>query len=141
MRKNLIILFLFAFIGCDPYDNRLKIINNSSETIFVELSEDESFSYSKSPIVIDSLTKDTLWHYMQFVSPMDSLRIPQLGKKSWEKNINKYYKDSILTVFIFDSKLLREKPFEVIASEKLYSKKFRYKVKDLEKINWRLIFP
>jgi hypothetical protein len=40
---NLIsLLVCFILTGCDPSDSRLKFVNNSSSTVFVEISNDSS---------------------------------------------------------------------------------------------------
>lgn len=120
----------------DTFDMKLKIVNHTSETIFVDLSKDKSFN--AHPISIDTVKGDTLWNYIRWVPSLDSLENipPSLG--SWESFINKKCHDSTLTIFIFDKKLLKSVSPDSLVSNQLYSKKHSYKVKDLEKLNWRI---
>ena len=61
-----------------------------------------------------------------------------MGKNEWEKQVNEVYKDSILTVFIFNQEVLKKTPSDSLILKQIYTKKFSYKVKDLEKVNWRI---
>jgi len=126
---------LLFITGCDPYDMKLKIVNQTDETIFIDISKAKSFkSY---PVVIDEIKKDTIWNYMTWIKSKDSLEVPAIGN-SWEGVINKQSEDSTLTIFIFDRELLKSVPPDSLVSKQLYTKKFAYKVKDLEKLNWRV---
>jgi hypothetical protein len=127
---------IFVLGACDPYDTRLTIVNKTSDTILFSLSEDGNFE--RHPVWIDSTNQDTLWTHTDFVKPQDEMTIASMGKNSWEKNITEHYKDSTLTVFIFDKELLKSVPPDSLVSGQLYSKKFAYKVKDLEKLNWQV---
>jgi hypothetical protein len=45
MKNLLFFIFIgFSLPGCDPYDNRLTLIDNSSEMIFFDISENGDFS-------------------------------------------------------------------------------------------------
>ena len=63
---------------------------------------------------------------------------PSLG--SWEEYINKKCEDSTLTVFLFDATLLTSVPRDSLVAQQLCTKKFAYKVKGLEKLNWRVVY-
>ncbi|MBS1557664.1 MAG: hypothetical protein JST69_02960 [Bacteroidetes bacterium] len=131
---TLIISFLS---GCvyDKFDNKLVIINKSTETVFVDISKKSSFN--SHPISIDSVKRDTLWNYMRWIPAGDSLRCqPPFG--SWEGYVNKSCEDSTLTVYLFGKKLLTGTPQDSLVKNQLYSKKYSYKVKDLEKLHWRI---
>lgn len=130
----LILLLTFLIEACDPYDGRLSIINHKSDTVFVLLSVDGHFK--EYPIKFDKA--DTLWTHIRYISPNDSTEVLSMGRNSWENTINKNYKDSTITIFFFDRELLKSLPPDSLLSKQLYSKKFTYKVKDLEKLNWRV---
>jgi len=133
--KHFFFIFIgFSLTGCDPYDNRLTLINNSSEMIFFDISENGQFS--KEMIIIDSKSRDTLWNYMNFIKPNQSLKIPLLGKNSWEDYINNECKDSTITVFIFNSELLRSSIQQTLIKKQQFTKKYLYKVADLKRLNW-----
>lgn len=124
------------FGACDPYDTRLTIVNNSNDTILLALPEDGRFK--KYPIWIDSITQDTLWTHTDFITPHNEMSVVSMGKKSWEDHLSKHYKDSTLIVFIFDKEFLKSTPSDSLVSKQLYTKKYAYKVRDLEKLNWRV---
>ena len=131
-----VMTFLLYRCVVDTFDMKLRIVNQTSETIFVDFSKDESFN--AHPVSIDTIKGDTLWNYMRWVPSLDSLENipPSLG--SWESFINKKCQDSTLTIFIFDIELLKSIPPDSLVTRQLYSKKFTYKVKDLDKLNWRV---
>jgi|GEM_PF-2503883 len=139
LSKTLITYFaVFCFLsGCvyDVFDNKLIIVNKSNQTIFVNLSKTNSFS--SFPVLIDTLKGDTLWEYMSWIPAGDSLRNqPPFG--GWEDYINKRCEDSTLTVFIFDRKLLKNNSRDTLVKNQLYSKKYSYTVKHLQKLHWRI---
>jgi hypothetical protein len=127
---------IFILSACDPYDTRLTVVNKTTDTIFFVLSEDGNFE--KYPIWIDSTNRDTLWTHTDFVKPKDEMSIASMGKNSWEKSIDEHYKDSTLIVFLFEERLLKAVSRDSLLANHLYSKKYAYKVKDLEKLNWRI---
>ncbi len=134
----IVVVSPFFLMRCvvDTFDMKLKIVNRTSETIFVDLSKTNK-PFKSHPVQIDSIKKDTLWNYMRWIPPLDSLdNQPPFG--SWEGYINKKCEDSTLTIFIFDKRLLKTMSRDSLVANQLYSKKFAYKVKDLEKLNWRV---
>lgn len=127
----------FFLVGCvvDTFDTKLIVVNETPETVFVDLSKSKSFE--SHPVSIDTTKGDTLWSYMRWIPPMDSLNSqPPLG--SWERYINEDCSDSTLTVFIFDRRLLRSTSRNSLIAKQLYSRKYSYKVRDLENLNWRI---
>ena len=126
----------FFLVTCviDTFDMRLNIVNKTQETVFINISKNNRFT---SP-VIDRISRDTLWDEMRWSSPRDSSTHmpPSLG--SWEKYINKKCEDSTLTIFIFDTKLLKSMSLDSIVTKQLYTRKLAYKAKDLERLNWRV---
>ena len=121
----------------DTFDMKLKIVNQTEDTIFVGPSKSGK-SFKSHPVQIDSIKGDTLWRYMEWVNPFDSLDGPPPTLGSWEAYINEKCEDSTLTVFIFEKPLLKSVSADSLVSNQIYSKKYSYKVKDLEKLNWRV---
>lgn len=66
-----------------------------------------------------------------------SIHIPP-SSGSWVNYINEKCEDSTLTVFLFDKEFLKAVPPDSVVARQLYSKKYSYKVKDLEKLQWRI---
>ncbi|MBX2913134.1 MAG: hypothetical protein KF717_13230 [Cyclobacteriaceae bacterium] len=135
MKYNTLLLILWFVIGgCDPHDGRLTIVNESKEVIFISLSPDGMIK----EFPIKFADGDTLWNYTEYILPGEDEHPLSFGNNSWEKTINEKYRDSTLTLFIFDRALLKITPPDSLVAKQLYSRKFAYKVKDLEKLNWRI---
>jgi hypothetical protein len=131
-----LIYILFSQCIVDSFDTRLTIINKTSQTIFIDISKDGYFN--KAPISVDTVKRDTIWDNMRWTPPMDSSSHipPSLG--SWEKYVNEKCKDSVLTIFIFDEQLLKSVSQDSLITNQICSEKYLYKVKDLERLNWRI---
>lgn len=135
MKSFKLLFVLFVVLGgCDPIDDRLTIVNKTNRTIFFEITDEDTFD--NYPVKIEK--SDTLWDYISFVKANEAAKQPLMGKRRWERYVNQDCKDSTLRVFIFDKKLLHSVPPDSLVSNQLYSKKYSYKVKDLEKLNWRI---
>ncbi len=121
----------------DTFDMRLSIANKTPATVFVALSPNGRFTY---PVVIDNIRGDTVWNEMRWSPPRGSLANIPPSSGSWEEYINKKCEDSTLTVFLFDTTLLTNVPLDSLVAQQLYTKKLTYRVKDLEKLNWRVVY-
>lgn len=137
MQNILLIAVVFITIaGCDHWDQKLTIVNEASDTIFVAIPLDGYFK--EFPIKIDR--GDTLWTHTRFVTPGDSTKPLSVEGMSWEETINKKSNDSTLTVFVFEKDLLKSISADSLLSNQLYSEKYSYTVKDLEELNWRIVY-
>lgn len=125
--------FLYS---CDPGDGKLILINNSDNTVYysVELCED---SIKVFPITYKEDRIDTLFSSM--IEPKEEQPVAAAMNK-WEYFINKC-KDSTLRIFFFSEDLIKTAGKDSILRNQLYSKKEKLKVKDLEKLDWRVIYP
>lgn len=135
-KYSAIYFILFLLYSCDPGDGKLILINNSDNSVYysVELCED---SIRVFPITYKEGKIDTLFSNIieakeekQVVAPMDK----------WEYFINEC-KDSTLRIFFFSKELIRTAGKDSIMKHQIYSKRERLKVKDLEKLNWRVTYP
>jgi len=139
-RRLVLVMIVSSILLCrcvvDTFDMRVRIVNNTAETIFVVLSTTKSLS--SHPIAIDPIKGDTLWNDMRWVNPLDSINSIPPSEGSWGAYINRKCQDSTLTVFVFDKSMLKSASRDSLAIKQLYSERFTYKVKDLEKLNWRV---
>lgn len=139
-RRLLPVVLPFLLSACvvDTFDMRLSVVNNTSDTVFLALSPNGRFA--TYPVVIDHLRGDTVWNEMRWAAPRNSSAHlpPALG--SWEEYLNKKCADSTLTVFVFDAALLTRVPPDSLVAQQLYTQKFAYKAKDLEKMHWRVVY-
>ena len=130
--------FLLSACVVDTFDMRLSVVNTTPATVFIALSPNGRFT--TYPVVIDNIRGDTVWNEMRWAAPRNSSAHmpPSLG--SWEEYINKKCADSTLTVFVFNAALLSRVPPDSLVAQQLYTQKFAYKAKDLEKLHWRLVY-
>ena len=139
IRRVLPVVLPFLLSACvfDTFDMRLSVVNKTPAIVFITLSPNGRFTY---PVVIDITRGDTVWNEMRWSPPRDSSAHmpPSLG--SWEEYINKKCEDSTLTVFMFDTALLTRVPLDSLVAQQLYTKKFTYKARDLEKLKWRVAY-
>lgn len=139
MSRHVLMVLIILVWGCDPIDKKIVLSNKSSDVIFFSTSVNDSI-ITRSPFShaykIDQ--GDTIWDESSNLVLSDSSKfLTIIGKHAWENYINKKCKDSTLRIFIFN-KSLTKVPWDTIVSKQLYSKKFTYKVKDLEALNWRV---
>jgi hypothetical protein len=138
----LTILYLFTFYcyNCvvDKFDDKMKIVNSSNETIFVILSP--SIFFKSMPVIIDNKNGDTLWNEMRWVKPLDSITFipPTLG--SWEEYVNKICESGRINIFIFENRLLKDISPDSLLLKQQKSKLYTLNINELEKNNWRIIY-
>jgi hypothetical protein len=132
--KAYILIITLILIQCDPMDGRLTIVNGSKDTIFVFLPPNGKIE--EYPVKLSK--GDTLWDHTRYILPGGESHPLSFGLNSWENSINRKYRDSTLTIFIFDKKLLKGIAPENLLRQQIYTKKYSYKVKDLEKLSWRV---
>jgi hypothetical protein len=137
--KNLVLaIAVVLFIGCDPYDSRLTIVNNTQDTIFWKLSDKEQEQWS-SPVFYDE-QNNIVWNESSIVLPDSIDKDYMLGRNGWEDFINERFEDSTLRVFIFEKELVLNTPWDTIVEKQIYTKKYAITVKKLEKLNWRIVY-
>ncbi len=126
--------------ACDPIDKRLTLRNESEDLIFYAMSPNDSIR-GRSPLISSYRIEqaDTLWDESSNLLLSDSGKsVAMIGRNAWENYINERCKDSTLRIFVFEKNLITQVPWDTLVIKQLYSKKFTYKVKDLEKLNWRV---
>lgn len=137
--KNKYYVFTFVILiivmGCDQYDGKLTLVNNSNDTIYYSLSFDNN-SISSFPIN----QKEGKDNYEEANVILPKSEIHETTMDTWEEFINTRFKDSTLLVFFFTDQLIKVAGRDSIMRNQLYSKKVTLKVKDLEKLNWRVIY-
>jgi hypothetical protein len=138
--KSATIIFCIAIMlftaGCDPHDGKLTIVNSTDDTIFYSLSYDND-SILFYPINQKN-GKDN-YKYSDIIQPNSETH--ELVMDTWEYFINTKCKDSTLRIFFFSKELIETAGKDSIMNHQLFSKREKVKVKDLEKLNWRVTFP
>jgi hypothetical protein len=135
MKQILIIFLTFIFIGCEEYDYRLNIHNNTKMELFFTVSQETNFyKYSfKSPANRSNNPKD----YTSFLKPGDSLRLQNFGEKSWNNYIN-YSSSKSLHVYFFSKNIIDTTPWNTIYTNGLYLKHREFSLDELQKIGWNI---
>lgn len=122
-------------MGCDPYDGKLTLVNSSNDTIYYNVAycTDSILSY---PIGQKDGKDDSM--FSNIIRPKDEQHIPVMD--TWEFLINEKCKDSTLRIFFFSKDLIRTTGKDSIMKNQLFSKRERLRVKDLEKLNWKVVY-
>lgn len=113
---------MIVFSSCDINNQKLLLINKTSNTIYYEL-------------LTDTVLDKELQLYK--VSAYDSVR-PNFvmgGEGAWEYSINHDSKDSTLHIFIFTSDKITD---NIINNQEF--KRLDYKVKNLDALKWIIVF-
>lgn len=138
--KSATIIFCIAIMlftsGCDPHDGKLTIVNISDDIIFYSLSYDND-SISSYPINQKN-GKDN-YEDSYIIQPNSETHEPVMD--TWEYFIDTKCKDSTLRIFFFSKELIETAGKDSIMYHQLFSKRKKLKVKDLEKLNWRVTYP
>jgi hypothetical protein len=120
MKRIFIIVLVFQLIGCDYTSKKLKIVNNTNET---------KFCIYKLDTTLRKYAPQTFLELLPHSYIMPSM--PGKGDLIWEHTINNHSIDSTLYIYFFDTNQIDES----IVSQHRY-KRFDYKVKELDNINW-----
>ena len=133
-----ILLYLAAIlvlISCDRGDGKLKIVNNSDDDIYyLDQCNDTITSY---PIEYKNDKIDSLFSNLLKVKEEYGLIVVNT---KWEYFINNQCNDSTIRIYFFKKELVENVDKETFLKRQVYSKKFKLTVKDLERMNWRVVY-
>lgn len=122
MRRSLVlVLIMIVCISCDINNQKLLLVNKTNYPIYYR-------------ILTDTILNTELQLYE---IPIDDTVKPNFvmgGHGAWEYAINKRSSDSTLYIFIFATDKIT-----VDAINNRQFRRFDYKVKDLEAINWVIV--
>ncbi len=122
MKYIIVTLLLVLSYSCDINNQKLLLINNTNDPIYVRLSIDTT--PSKDAYLYKVLSHDSIWP--NFVMG---------GEGAWEYKINSDSKDSTLHVFIFSTNILTE---SMIKDRNF--KRLDFKIGELDSLNWKLVY-
>jgi len=118
MKKWTLILLILG-TACDPIDFRLKLENQTTDTLFYVISQTKELK-DKDLFYVEPSGDTILSPQYGTLDPKKITKVPSMygiGTNTWERGINKHCEDSTLTILIYD--------------------KERWTTKDLKKIDWR----
>jgi hypothetical protein len=142
MKFNLILmLFLFACWGCDPFDDKLILINKTSDKIYYTESLCAilaTFYEANAKVQGSNLT------YLNFIDelrPGQEKRVMLPGRTgAWINYVNKYCEDQKLRIYTFNIDTLKKYSWKDVMYKNIYVNKIEVSVKDLDALNWKVEF-
>ncbi len=126
---------ILLFINCDRHDTKLVLSNKTNDTIYFNIMHSDD-RLEWSPLVKKNGKIDITMS--QFIRPKEIKSRAIMGK--WEYLINDECKDSAIRIYFFKKELVENVPKDSFLSRQAYSKKFKLKVKDLERMKWRVVY-
>ncbi len=132
-------LLFFSIEACDVMDStKLKVYNNSKDTVFCFWTTESNFNIWKTSPLYDCINKETsLIEKNNYVLFQNDSSV--FSSYDWEHEINSS-KNKQLTLFFFKLKTLQERNWKELQEKIIYDKKITLTHKDLEKINWKVVY-
>jgi hypothetical protein len=132
-------LLFFSIEACDVMDNtKLKVYNNSRDTVFCFWTTESNFNIWKTSPLNDCINKETsLLEKNNYVLFQNDSSI--FSNYDWEHEINSS-KNKQLTLFFFKLKTLQERNWRELQEKVIYDKKIILTHEDLEKLNWKVVY-
>ncbi|MBF9238599.1 hypothetical protein I2I05_14425 [Hymenobacter sp. BT683] len=121
------VVILLLLTGCDYYDSRLSIINESRSAICVETYKDT--------IPEDSNTNQPAFYLSHEISPGDTSRQTIPGKEAWVVEIATS-KNRRLNMFVYQSDTVRKYRNMAILKKKRLFQRISLTQEQLERNNW-----
>jgi hypothetical protein len=134
MKYIIALLCAFILISCEYWDDRLKVENISSDTLYVAVGDTDAI---ESSLEINYAIKETKDGFTRKVSPGDTLIIKHYGKDFWDSFIE-HADNKKLRIFTITQHDFNNNSWEPIGEGKLYRKIGSYGISDMEKHNWNI---
>lgn len=139
----LVVSSIFLNVSCTSkgngaMDRRLRIVNNSSDTIVPNLScfyPDTSllvnFNVKQTNLVIDTINN--------IITPQNNIILQVAG--TWEYIFARDIPSDTLEIFIYNLNILRTVNNDTIVKKYLILKRYELSLDSLEKSNWIIYYP
>ena len=129
MKKCLLLFIITMIVSCDLTDLKLSLVNNTNKAIYFQLSYDTI------------ITNDKEYLESSNIFPAESVRphFARGGKGAWEYHISDKSKDSTLHIFFFMSDTVKHYGWDDGISKGKY-KRMDFKVKDLDSLEWTVVY-
>jgi len=138
MKFFLLAINILLLGSCEPSDNRLSIVNRSKQGIYCIYSK--GFELNATQEI--SLFRDTLMRldtlYQDYLNPNSETLVPNMVK--WEYYINET-PGNCVNFYFLSTDTLSTYSWSDICRRKLYRHRLSYTLKDLEKMNWKIVYP
>jgi len=124
------LIFSFILLGCDYYDGRLEVQNNTSHVIAVE-------TFLDSIPTLSELNK-TEYYLQNSINPNETERLIEMGStKGWSFRIEKS-NNNRLNLFVFQIDSLKMYGIDSLISLGIYDK-YIFSEKELDEKNWKVV--
>jgi hypothetical protein len=138
---NLLVILLFI-ISCDPADNRLRIENTQSYSVYYTYSSKERLEEDVIRIGVNFASNDSLSRLPEdfyLISPK-SIANAALTSSKWEAIASESKNGKIYFFFLSKETLINYSWREIVRGNK-YLGKASYTIKDLKNLDWKITFP
>jgi len=129
-------VLLCTATSCDPngdgqWDGRLKITNNSNDSIYSRLQ----YNYPDSTI----LETGHPGAESTFIAPSKTEKI--FSSIKWEERISFINKQNTLYVFLYSVDTLNKYPWSQIQKDYKILQRYALSIDDLQKLDWNVTYP
>ena len=134
------ILMIQSCVYDPPYkgDQRFKIINHSKMDIYTFASLDTNLNE-----LLFNNHDENKWTFTAG-KPYDSINIGDTihlrRVSNWDYMLSLNSKDSSIYIYIFHKNTVKQHGWEYVVNNKLYSKRFHLKEKELKTMQWKVIY-
>lgn len=132
MKLKILYYLIFSFIlsGCDYYDGRLEVQNNTSHVVAVE-------TFLDSIPTLSELNK-TEYYLQNSINPNETKRFIEMGStKGWSFRIEKS-NNNRLNLFVFQIDSLKVYGIDSLISLEIYDR-YMFSETELDKKNWKVV--
>lgn len=124
------LIFSFILLGCDYYDGRLEVQNNTSHVIAVE-------TFLDSIPTLSELNK-TEYYLQNSINPNETERLIEMGStKGWSFRIEKS-NNKRLNLFAFHIDSLKMYGVDSLITLGIYDR-YMFSEKELDEKNWKVV--
>jgi hypothetical protein len=126
---------MLVFISCGKKDDSLEVWNNTSDTLYFCIYENDSLEHFNDNEVgsnyLNWLTKrDPQTSYSELIDGEPN--------KAWKEYVKKYCKDEKMRLWVFKQDVLLNNKWKDVIDNKLYFKKYILSYDTLEKLHWEI---
>lgn len=142
MKITLTLCILLCLLGCDPTDDRLRVVNKSDEKIYLLESHRRELSSQYQDDIKQNGRGFGFTNYIEEIDANDTTVLHMGGNSNhaWERYINNVCEDGKLRLYTFSLDTLQKYSWRTVLEKEYYNKKVELSVKDLDKRNWVVIF-
>ena len=133
-------LILAIVTACDPIDDRLKIVNDSNDTVYYLITEFENLERMYDPDLAANGINITYKNYVYELAGKASKKHVKTGSvKAWEDYIEKVCENKKLKVFIFDKEMLRSHSWKEIVEDGYFQERKSFSLDDIKDMDWEIV--